>query len=246
MGHGPPARAAGRGMIDFPLPLIEPAPSAVQAALGLKKGARPSPRSSELLERALEIFRAGAAPRGISLPVTAGDFSVIFRGRGRNAPLAPLAGIFPRADRLHLFAFTLGDGISAEIERLFAGADFALGAVLDAVASEAADKAGRVAEAWAVSQVLPAADGLGRQAFLYSPGYCGWHISGQEALFAALQPQAIGIRLNESFLMTPLKSVSGVLVTGPEAMHRVEATYPFCASCKSPACRHRELAGTAS
>jgi hypothetical protein len=224
-------------MIAFPLPQLEPAPEAVHAALGLRGDARPSPRADALLQRALAIFRATAAPQAVTLPLTAPEFAAVFRGRGLNAPDTPLAGIFPAADRLDLFAFTLGQGISAEIERLFAG-DFALGAVLDAVASLAADNAGRVAEGWAESQPVPAAAGP-RRAFLYSPGYCGWHISGQEALFAALRPEAIGIRLNDSFLMTPLKSISGVLVLAPAASHRIAATYPFCAQCQSPACRER-------
>jgi len=165
------------------------------------------------------------------------DMDMIGIGPYLPSPRTPLAGIFPAADRLDLFAFTLGQAISHEIERLFAG-DFALGAVLDAVASLAADNAGRVAEGWLESQPAAVAAGS-RRAFLYSPGYCGWHISGQETLFAALRPEAIGIRLNESFLMTPLKSISGVLVLAPAASHRIAATYPFCAQCQSPACRER-------
>jgi hypothetical protein len=199
-----------------------------------------------LLQRALEMFDAGSAARGLLCPVAAGEFAGIFHGRGLNAPGAPLEKIFPRADRLHLFAFTLGDTISAEIQRLFAGVDFALGSVLDAVASLAADQAGRVAEAWAEEQ---ANDGRGSgtapRAFLYSPGYCGWHISAQERLFAHLRPEQIGMRLNASFLMTPLKSISGVLVTGPARIHRISAAHPFCAQCKSPACREREMGRSA-
>jgi hypothetical protein len=226
-------------MIDFPLPLLEPPEAAVHAALGLKSGSRPSPRSSELLHRALELFRGMSEPRGISRPVTAAEFAAIFRGQGRNAPYAPLEGIFPSAERLHLFAFTLGERISAEIGRLFAGDDFALGAVLDAVASLAADHAGRVAESWAES--LEA----GLKAYLYSPGYCGWHISGQERLFAFLKPEAIGMSLNASYLMTPLKSISGVLVAGPPGIHEVSGDYPFCTQCTSPTCRERKASRSA-
>ena len=243
MRHGAPAGAARRGMIPFSTADLEPAPAAVRAALGLKPGARPSPRSEELLRRALAIFRGLAAPAAVAKPVTAEEFAPVFAGRGGNEPLAPLAGIVPRAGRLHLFAFTLGEPLGAEIGRLFAG-DFALGAVLDAVASQAAERAARVAERWSESLPGPgAASGGPWRCFLYSPGYCGWHVSGQEALFAALRPETIGIRLNASFLMTPLKSVSGVLVAGPAAIHRLEASYPFCARCASPACQERSLAG---
>jgi hypothetical protein len=238
-------------MIPFRLAELEPAPAAVRAVLGLAPGMEPSPRSEDLLRRALALFRGLAAPAAVAKTVTATEFAPVFAGRGNNEPLAPLAAIFPRAARLQLFAFTLGEALGAEIARLFAG-DFALAAVLDAVASQAAENAARAAERWAESlpaggeDSLPAsgADGAGPwRCFLYSPGYCGWHVSGQEALFAALRPETIGIRLNASFLMTPLKSVSGVLAAGPAAIHRLEASYPFCARCSSPACRERSLAG---
>ena len=227
-------------MIDFPLARLQPGAAAVYAALGLKRGRTPSARSAALLPRALELFRSTGEPRGLSRTVAADEFAAIFAGQGRNAPQAPLAAIYARAWRLELFAFTLGERIGAEIGRLFAGGDFALGSVLDAVASLAADKAGRRAEEWLASRVAAPRGAEGPpKAYLYSPGYCGWHISSQEKLFAALRPQAIGMSLNASFLMSPLKSISGVLVAGPAAIHGIAAGYPFCARCQSPVCRER-------
>jgi len=223
-------------MNDFPLARLEPDAASVYAALGLKSGAEPSTRAAALLPRALETFRVAGEPRGMSRTVSPGEFAAVFEGTGRNEPQAPLAGIYPRAERLDLFAFTLGERISAEIARLFAGSDFALGSVLDAVASLAVDNAGRLAEARHASQSAAAA-----KTFLYSPGYCGWHISSQEILFAALRPQAIGMTLNASFLMSPLKSISGVLVSGPAAIHRIAAGYPFCGRCQSPVCLERRI-----
>jgi len=233
-------------MIAFPLESLEPVAEAVYEALGLSPGARPSARSAGLLPRALESFRELAEPRGMERRLRAAEFAAVFHGQGRNAPRTPLLQIFPRASRLHLFAFTLGEKLSTEIRRLFAGEDFALAAVLDAIASQAADHAGRLAEEWAAGEEAATGRAGGAPvARLYSPGYCGWHISGQKRLFAALEPERIGMRLNESFLMTPLKSISGVLVAGPAAIHRVEPTYPFCAQCKTPTCRERKAARSA-
>lgn len=215
------------------------------AALGLKNGNQPSPRSAALLQRALELFQTCSEPQGASELISPKEFADVYSGQGRNAPATPLAGIFPQADRLHLFAFTLGARISGEIKRLFQSDDFALGSVLDAVASLAADQAGRVAEEWVERHAVEQKDGALSKAFLYSPGYCGWHISGQEKLFARLRPGKIGISLNASFLMNPLKSISGVLVAGPAAIHQFDEVYPFCAHCKSPICREREMARSA-
>lgn len=232
-------------MIDFPVSRLQPQAAAVYAAMGLKSGCRPSPRSAALLQRALELFRTYSDPRGVSEAISQDEFAAVYSGQGRNAPDTPLSGIFPRADCLHLFAFTLGTRVSGEIKRLFAGADFALGSMLDAVASLAADQGGRVAEEWVENQVLKKKDGALARAFLYSPGYCGWHISGQEKLFARLRPDKIGISLNSSFLMNPLKSISGVLVAGPAVIHQFSKMYPFCSICKSPTCREREMVRSA-
>ncbi len=48
-----------------------------------------------------------------------------------------------------------------------------------------------------------------------SPGYCQWDVAEQHKLFALLPPQFCGITLNDSSLMTPIKSVSGIIGVGP-------------------------------
>ncbi|UCE26659.1 MAG: hypothetical protein JSW52_09965, partial [Candidatus Coatesbacteria bacterium] len=73
----------------------------------------------------------------------------------------------------------------------------------------------------------------------YSPGYCGWDISGQKKLFEYLKPNDVGITLRESYLMEPLKSVSGVIVAGPAEIHDFELNYPFCRDCVTKFCRDR-------
>ena len=50
--------------------------------------------------------------------------------------------------------------------------------------------------------------------FPYSPGYCGWHVSQQQLLFSMLPPSPCGVRLNDSSLMYPIKSVSGIIAVG--------------------------------
>ncbi len=73
----------------------------------------------------------------------------------------------------------------------------------------------------------------------YSPGYCGWDITGQRKLFRALRPEEVGVTLRESCLMEPLKSISGVLVAARPEDHRFDNTYPFCSACTTQTCRSR-------
>ena len=76
-------------------------------------------------------------------------------------------------------------------------------------------------------------------ALSYSPGYCGWNIDAQKKLFSFLKPQQIGISLNESCLMTPLKSVTGVLVYGNKSIHQFDNSFSFCFNCKVQSCIER-------
>jgi len=215
----------------------EAAPSreAVLALQGIPpRGA--SPRAEGLLDRALAIHLELAEPRAIVGAITRGEFAEVYRGAGRNAPETPLECIVPRADGLALFAATVGAPLTSRIRALFAENEPALAAMLDSVASAAAD---RLADLLAARALAEMASGDRVRVLAYSPGYCGWHVSGQGALFAALRPEEIGVTLNASFLMEPLKSVSGVLVTAAPEVHRFAPAFPFCADCRDKPCRAR-------
>lgn len=54
----------------------------------------------------------------------------------------------------------------------------------------------------------------------FSPGYCSWHVSQQQLLFPLFgTPEPCGVHLSDSSLMTPIKSVSGVIGVGPNVRH---------------------------
>lgn len=220
-----------------------PQTGAILDRQGVPPGPQPgagADRTLALAQAARELYVALAAPAGIVAEVSAPEFAAIYAGEGRNAPETPLAGIFPRAQRLTLFAVTVGAAVSERIAVLFDEREFALAVMLDAAASEGVELAADVLEAALGEATEAAAPAGSRSAHLrYSPGYCGWHVSGQRALFAALKPEAIGIRLRPSQLMEPLKSISGVIVTGAIAIHGFADAYPFCTRCRTRECRER-------
>ena len=61
----------------------------------------------------------------------------------------------------------------------------------------------------------------------FSPGYCGWHVSQQQLLFPLFQGHTCGVRLTDSSLMLPIKSVSGIIGLGKEVRH-LDYTCGFC------------------
>jgi hypothetical protein len=219
---------------------VLPAPEVIAQRLGLPAGAEPDGRTQAAIREALDLLRAGAKPVGLAAEIGTADFAAIYRGEGRNEPETPLAEIFPHAEALALFAVTIGPDVGARIAACFAGREFLVATALDAAASDAVELVADMLERRRGEGRSNAAGPTRRQGRLrYSPGYCGWHLSGQRALFAALRPEEIGITLRESMLMEPLKSMSGVIVAGPPEIHALADGYPFCGECRTHSCRER-------
>ncbi|MFC1619622.1 vitamin B12 dependent-methionine synthase activation domain-containing protein [Candidatus Neomarinimicrobiota bacterium] len=229
-----------RHLLEFNLEDILPEGEAVLQHQGMPRGKTVPGHIQAILEEAVEVFTSEATPTGILQELTVEQFDAIFRGEGLNEREAVLKEIYPQADSLALFALTMGDMLSKNIEEQFAGKNFALGAMLDAVASLAADgAAAHVEERFEKDLASRNNRPIELRVLGYSPGYCGWHISAQKKLFQALEPERIGITLNTSYLMTPLKSVSGVLVAGPRAIHLFKPSFDFCKVCKTYSCQER-------
>ena len=70
----------------------------------------------------------------------------------------------------------------------------------------------------------------------YSPGYCGWNVSEQHKLFGLLPPEFCNIKLKESALMIPIKSVSGIIGIGKDVVKKEYA----CVFCEQENCVYRK------
>lgn len=230
-------------ILTFTTAEVAPARESVLAQLGMPPLADLPPRTEGLLDAAAALFTEHVAPAGVLSELPREVFAQVYRGEGRNAKEAPIDVIAALAEHLALFVVTLGQGLGDALARLFAAEDFALAYTLDAMASVAADRAAEVAEKRFESDLRArgwaAPDGA---ALRYSPGYCGWDVTGQRRLFATLRPDRIGVTLTDSCLMQPLKSVSGVLIAGPKTIHRFPPTYDFCDRCETRTCRSRLVA----
>lgn len=229
-----------RDIVRFAAEQVLPPEQEVLRAQGMKTGASLPTRVRAAFDSACGLFGELAAPVGLLEELPREEFPMIYAGEGNNPPDTPLPEIVARGEGLALYSATVGEGVSRRIGELFAEQDMAVAYLLDAVASAVADRLSsclaehfgtRLAERGVApdhAKVLP-----------YSPGYCGWHVSGQRRLFARLRPEEIGIHLNSSFLMTPLKSVSGVLVGGTGESHHFRPDFAFCEACATHECRQR-------
>jgi len=227
-----------REIVTFTKAEAQPLLGAVLEAQGLPEEDALAPRLRRLIDEAMASYTALIEPRAALQDVTADAFAAVLAPLGVSEDDLAVGRVYPRADALALFVATLGEALPERIRKLFSEDSLAEGYMLDSVASAGADLlsdrlAGRfearlTAEGKADARVLP-----------YSPGYCGWPTTGQRPLFAALKPREIGVTLNASCLMTPIKSVSGVLVAGVGEVHRFRPDFPFCDDCQTRECGRR-------
>ena len=81
----------------------------------------------------------------------------------------------------------------------------------DAIGSEIVEATGD----WLEVKINVEAEKLGLKCTnRYSPGYCEWDVSDQHKLFSFFPDNFCGIEINDSALMTPIKSISGIIGLG--------------------------------
>ncbi len=68
------------------------------------------------------------------------------------------------------------------------------------------------------------------------PGNCGWNIDEQTKLFSLLPKSFLGITLNDYQMMTPVKSITGIVGFGEQVKYQKTS----CTSCDSPNCFYRK------
>jgi len=200
----------------FPLDLD---PSEVRRYLGNKAGQRlkSDTRFDDLLAESLQSAWQWIAPKGVFLLAAGSDLC--------GWPL------FAHLERMAFAVCTIGPALETEVTRL-AGAGKTLQAVvLDAIGSVAAEATADAVEQRIAAEV--SGQGL-RVSCRASPGYGDWDIRSQTALFSLVPAERIGVRLSETCMMIPRKSVSFALDVAREpARLRGESS---CTDCDQHHC----------
>ena len=135
-------------------------------------------------------------------------------------------------ESLAAFVVTLGSTLERTARALMNEGQLLEGYLLDTVGSIAAEAATDLVEEAIALSVAPR--GL-RTTNRFSPGYCTWETSGQADLFDLLPPRPAGIRLSDTSMMSPIKSVSGIIGLGA----RVERRPYNCEFCGLRTCHQR-------
>lgn len=137
------------------------------------------------------------------------------------------------SERFVVFAATAGSEFEEWTDRLKSEGDIVLLYMADALGSIIAEKAADRMEFF-LEEELKSKELLHTNRF--SPGYCNWHVSEQRNLFSLFPtPEPCGIRLTDSSLMLPIKSVSGVIGIGKQ-VRKLEYS---CGLCTLESCYRR-------
>ncbi len=138
------------------------------------------------------------------------------------------------SEKLAFFICTSGKTISNKSSGLLKGDDPVKGYIYDVLGSAIAEAVGDKVQSFLKQQI--GSNGL-KISNRYSPGYCNWPVSDQHRLFSLFHPSPCGVSLTSSALMSPVKSISGIIGIGKNIKYR---DYQ-CEICLSKNCSYRKL-----
>lgn len=139
-----------------------------------------------------------------------------------------------------LFMCTAGPGISNLSKKLMKGDDPLLGYVYDVIGSIVVEKAIDKMQESLKNELAKQDIHITHR---FSPGYCDWDVSEQHKLFSFFPKGFCNIRLSGSSLMSPIKSVSGIIGIGPNVkMRRLPCFHCNYANCFKNRSKHRDPA----
>lgn len=118
---------------------------------------------------------------------------------------------FKDASSFALFICTAGNELSDYAKELSLNGDPILSYVFDVIGSITVEKATDKLQNWLEEDCKKRGHGISDR---FSPGYCEWSVSEQQMLFDLMPDGFCGVTLSESSLMSPIKSVSGIIAIG--------------------------------
>jgi hypothetical protein len=137
-----------------------------------------------------------------------------------------------KAQKAALFTCTIGDAMETRATRLFREGDPLKGHLTDTIASAAVERVADLLHDHIGSMMAKMGLGITNR---FSPGYCGWPVTDQYAIFSFFPEKFCGITVTDSALMLPKKSISGIIGIGAE----VNREPYFCDRCKRKDCSYR-------
>jgi hypothetical protein len=142
-------------------------------------------------------------------------------------------GQIKKSESISVFLCTAGEEISYRSSKAMQDGDLMRGYVYDVVGSVIVEAAADLMQKELEKALANSGKNITNR---YSPGYCKWDVAEQHKLFQLIPDNFCGIRLTESALMDPVKSVSGIIGIGAYVKRN---TY-ICNLCDMKDCIYRK------
>ncbi|MBT8341879.1 MAG: hypothetical protein HKP58_16205 [Desulfatitalea sp.] len=209
--------------------------------LGARQGRRVPVASLRRVDHMAEKIPAMLKP-GLSyriLDLMDVDRGGILLSDGTRFKSPKLAKSMIHAEKVCCFVATVGPVVDFEVAHLMKKRRYADAYVLDAMGAMSAESVvdqfyQRLGRQWREKK--------GGVTLRFSPGYCDWPIQEQRPLFNLFDNKSIpNVTLNDSCLMTPRKSVSGLFGLLPKGSLGIFPSYNPCLSCGKRDCIARRV-----
>ena len=145
-----------------------------------------------------------------------------------------VCGYIKEATQVALFLCTAGEDFTRMTNALNEQGDIMEAYILDAIGSLTVEKAMDKIQENLKNDFFKQHIKISNR---YSPGYCNWPLSDQTALFELIGENSTGIQLSDSCLMTPRKSISGIIGIGQHLIHHKYR----CEICTNTSCIYRKI-----
>lgn len=119
-----------------------------------------------------------------------------------------------RIEKVAIFVTTIGKEIENWIKELNDKGEVLLSYLADITASESVENVADILHDYLRGKMKNLGLNVTNR---YSPGYCNWSVSEQHKLFSLLPENFCDIKLTDTALMIPIKSISGIIGIGKNA-----------------------------
>ena len=138
-----------------------------------------------------------------------------------------IAGLLKGSERFCLFVATAGTSFQ-NFQNIIKEEDNIIQTfILDTIGTCIVEKTGDMMEKLLENEI-----GNYRHTHRFSPGYCGWDLTEQKILFKILGDNQSDVTLSETCLMSPVKSISGIIGIGKNVNEKKYG----CSICELETC----------
>lgn len=221
--------------VDIPPDALAVDAEEIERVLGYPRGRTPA-HLRLMIDEVLSVLpdkcAVGAGYRIVGIRAEPGRRNGLYVGDVFFEVQEIVTGLLRKAEEAALFVCTIGPRMEEWSHQIHDEGNILKSFLIDTAASVAAECTANVLHDHI--GLAMAQRGL-KITNRYSPGYCNWSVAEQHRLFSLLPKGFCGIRLTESALMIPIKSISGIIGIG-SSVKRVDYT---CDTCGVKDCTYR-------